>query len=171
MSRVKSEEAEAETKDKEIIEDMGDAKFLLLIFLVTSAALSACRGQKEVGNSTEVEESIIISQGGGFTGAYDYFQLLSDGSVFRLDETGKQLQLQGKLTEAQSTYYFDEMKEYSRNEKPFQNPGNMSKSLTLESESESFVYVWDAGSEDVPEKLKGIFNDLWEEIQGLNSEN
>jgi len=60
-------------------------KISLFIFLFTGLALFSCSSSKEFPKNYKGEQ-IHFGQGGGFTGAVNYFALLDDGRLFQRGE-------------------------------------------------------------------------------------
>lgn len=128
-----------------------------LIALLFTASLLACANTKHMppeSNQTTIQNAesdyFIISQGGGFTGAYETFLVQRDGKIFQLIDNVDSSTFIGQLAVEKTELLFAELVEIDLKNGAISPAGNMNYSFTSYLKGTKHTLTWADGAQ--PEK-------------------
>ncbi|MCT4622342.1 MAG: hypothetical protein N4A46_01870 [Schleiferiaceae bacterium] len=150
-------------------------KFIAILFTVF--ALQACNTQKPVSGDVEdvptenedkpVEKreamSLIIGEGGGFTGRYTFYRLSENGQVDLYNEQEEIYTEVGKLKSSFASRVFEEAEQLKLGDMEYYKPGNMNYRITITDEGQSNTINWSDNQSPGQEVLlfyKKVMNEI-----------
>ncbi len=116
----------------------------------------------------------MVAEGGGFTGEYKYYEINREGEVYDLGPEGKYRNDIGVIEDNKVLKsIYKKLKKVNKKVKEYDRPGNLSRILghNLDDEDEGRTYTWAVGESTVPYRLNELFQQVWEEIKALETEN
>jgi hypothetical protein len=122
--------------------------------------LLSCKSQKVSSQEQSVFiDNIEFSFGGGITGKYQNFTLSGTGEIVEIRENGKQKII--KTLDKEALLKIDkQIKFLVESGDKFNDPGNFTYTLTVNTKSANSRYVWNDSGIPEYEKIDALFNDL-----------
>lgn len=114
---------------------------------------------------------MIISQGGGVTGEYEYYEIDNKGIVYESDAKGNRGAELGQLDKGDTKTFFASLNHINVTTEPKKGSGNITRAITLVEKEGQTKFQW--GIEEGPKehKLEDLFNRVWEALQPLKEDN
>lgn len=129
-------------------------KRIIVLFLFSIAVLFSACSKKYLPHNYP-DETITFGSGGGYTGAYTNYILLSNGQLF------KQTTLDNQLLEATKRISRNETKQFFKNyaslnigEMSYQKPGNKTSFIEYQQRQSKQRVVWGVSNTDTPKNAK-----------------
>jgi len=112
--------------------------------------------------ATYTEEQLIFGSGGGFTGAYVNYYLLSNGQLFRERTLGETELMELEALEKQAAQaYFNRATAAGIETLELSNPGNMTYFIRWKvGDAVKHEIKWGGGEQQPPPAVKSLFDDL-----------
>ena len=105
------------------------------------------------------KESITFGSGGGFTGAYTNYILLSNGQLFKQTTLDNQLmEAKKRISNNETRQFFKNYKTLNIGEMNYQNPGNMTSFIEYQQAQTKRRVAWSTANSDIPKNAKLFYS-------------
>ena len=136
----------------------------LIFFLLIAVAFHSCNTIKYVPGTYD-KAMLQFGSGGGFTGEYVNYYLLSNGQMFK--ERSKSGEMTGlvSIAKKEATQLIKEAETAGIKTSGYNKPGNMTWYLTLKEDGKEYRVAWGKPGTEAPVAFKALYDKLFELVK------
>jgi hypothetical protein len=135
---------------------MNQLTYIFCLITFSTVILGSCNEPKDIATK-RLDRSFIIGSGGGFTGAYEMFQVHSTGKIELQNADGTSYSHLKTLPSDSVNLTFSTLDALSLDDYQFSQPGNMTYIIEVAIDGETNTIQWGAANRPIRQDIDSFF--------------
>jgi len=128
--------------------------------IMTAIILASCTSSNVTSLKDYKEDLLIISNGGGVTGQWTSWYILSNGQLFRQAGTEGATNFVRKLSKQKTKECFELVTSLNLKDQSFSHPGNMTYVLGLKHGNDTWQVKWGESGVEAPKGVEQAYSKI-----------